>query len=289
MSSPREIFHALQSRPDPGLLAAWDRAPVRDLLAPLATYGGWRRETYVFGDLLEQAYALSRLSDVLLLGFQPPLPAGATVPYAHTLHLDADWPRITVDQYLSTFAALGLTPIPPAPFDPFFHEIVAVEQTADPASPIEIVEVVWPGLLLGDLLFSRSGVRIRAGAHNAVAGVADRSTLHDVFLRRHRDTSDGSFGWGHNSQWKTDFRRDYLTPDTYHFNVDADFNLDDGIDPSAPDADALHAARLNGGFDPLDDLRTLIRHRCLVRPPISTPDPETFSVSSYRLSWPRLH
>jgi hypothetical protein len=110
---------------------------------------------------------------------------------------------------------------------------------------------VWPGLLFGELLFSRSGVRVRAGARYAVAGVADRSTLYDVFLRRHRETIDGSVGWGHNSQWKTDFRRDYVTLDAYHLNVDG--NLD-----------AADVTEGSGGLSAVE-IRDLLRHRCLVR------------------------
>jgi hypothetical protein len=99
-----------------------------------------------------------------------------------------------------------MTPIGAADFDPFFHEIVAVEQDDDPEAPVRITGTLWPGLMLGDMLFSRAGVRVRAGARHAEAGIADRSVLHEVFLRRYRATSDLSLGWGTNSQWKTDFR-----------------------------------------------------------------------------------
>jgi hypothetical protein len=155
-----------------------------------------RRDEYVFGDLLEQAYALSRINDVLLLGRQPPLPEGVEQPWAHLLHLDTEWPGITLDEYVATFTALDMTVVEVPLFDPFFHEIVTVEQTPDPDHPIEIVGAVWPCLMFGQLLFSRGGVRVRAGVHHAVAGIAERSTLHEVFLRRHRPTSDLSFGWG---------------------------------------------------------------------------------------------
>lgn len=112
-------------------------------------------------------------------------------------------------------------------FDPFFHEIVAVEQNNESDAPIEITHELWPCLMLGKMLFGRAGVRMSAGERHAVAGIADRSTLHDVFLRRYRPTSDRSLGWGSHSQWKTDFRRDYLTVDAYHFNVDADADIDE--------------------------------------------------------------
>ncbi|MFD0531918.1 hypothetical protein ACFQ1I_43790 [Kitasatospora arboriphila] len=55
-----------------------------------------------------------------------------------------------------------MTPFHGGGFDPFLHEIVEVEQADDPAAPIEVTEVLWPGLMLGELLFSRAGVRVRA-------------------------------------------------------------------------------------------------------------------------------
>jgi hypothetical protein len=256
--SPRAVFHQLRCYTGPNaygaVLRPWveDRGGwLRDLMAPLASYGAWRRDTYVFGDLLEQAYALSRVSDVLLLSFQPPLPAGVRRPWAHELHLATSWPQVAVDQYIDVFSRLGMSPIEARAFDPFFHEIVAVEQAADTDHPVEIVDSVWPGLMFGELLFSRSGVRVRAGVRHAVAGIADRSTLCQVFLRRHRDTSDGSLGWGHNSQWKTDFRRDYMTHDAQHFNVDGQIDVAGLTDRTGSPSDA--------------EIRDLVRHRCLVR------------------------
>lgn len=120
---------------------------------------------------------------------------------------------------------LALTLVDEPDFDPFLHEIVSVEQADDPGSPVEIVESLWPAVMNGELLFSRAGVRVRGGAQHVVAGVADRAPLDDVFLRRHRATVDESLGWGHNSQWKTDFRRNYRTATADHLNVDGEFDL----------------------------------------------------------------
>ncbi|MER5851332.1 hypothetical protein ABT126_31005 [Streptomyces sp. NPDC002012] len=80
-------------------------------------------------------------------------------------------------------------------FDSFLHEIVDVEQADDPHAPIRITQIVWPGLMLGQLLFSRAGVRVRAGANHAQCGVADRPPLYWTYLRRHRSTVDLSHGW----------------------------------------------------------------------------------------------
>ena len=76
-------------------------------------------------------------------------------------------------------------------------------------------------LMIGELVFARAGVRVRAGAAHARPGVADRSTMYWEYWRRHRPTIDDSFGWGTNSQWQTAFRRDYRTTRGSLFNLDA--------------------------------------------------------------------
>jgi hypothetical protein len=70
---PRDVFHRLRRYTGPNAFGVVLRPWVDDcggwlgdLMAPLASYGGWRRDRYVFGDLLEQACALCRVSDVLL-------------------------------------------------------------------------------------------------------------------------------------------------------------------------------------------------------------------------------
>jgi hypothetical protein len=247
---------------------------LRETLAPLGVHGRWQRVEYAWGDLLEQAYALSRVSDLLLLGFQPDLPAEVETPWAHVLHLPGHDVRITVDDYVSVFSALGMRRVEVARFDPFFHEIAAVEQSDDPNAPIEVVGELWPCMMLGEMLFGRAGVRARAGEQQAVAGIADRSMLHEVFLRRHRPSSDGSLGWGHNSQWKTDFRRDYLTADAYRFNIDASMDIDD--DNEFDDSQLTSSER-----------RDLLRYRCVVRPLAHVSESKPWA-DCWRLSVPRV-
>lgn len=60
-------------------------------------------------------------------------------------------------------------------------------------------------------------------------------------------------GWGQNSQWKADFRRDYLTVDAFHLNVDGEADIDEPEDPPI----GLTA----------EERRDLLRSRCLVRAP----------------------
>ncbi|MEU6257091.1 hypothetical protein [Streptomyces sp. NPDC047043] len=194
-------------------------------------------------ELLWELYALSRVSDVLLLAFQP-----------HTGR-DEPWSSaVTMGQYLELFGRLGMTSFEESGvFDPFLHEIVEVEQAEDPDEPVRITGVVWPGLWLGPLLFGRAGVRVRAGVRHAERGVADRSPLYWAYRRRHRPTVDLSQGWGHNSQWRTDLRVDLRTAAGAELNALAD---GDGID-----------VEWTGSVLTPDERCELLRHRCLVRTP----------------------
>ncbi|MGI5451828.1 hypothetical protein ACQEWB_01310 [Streptomyces sp. CA-249302] len=250
----RELFEALHDHTGPDAYTA--------VLEPwLARAEGAYREELVEGvallvrttadgldgrcqDPLWELYALSRVSDLLLLPCQPPgdpdEPSTATV---------------TTAQYLELFGRLGMTPFEETEaFDPFLHEIVEVDQTEDPDEPIRITGLVWPGLRHGSLLFNRAGVRVRAGVRHAERGVADRSPLYWSHRRRHRPTVDLSQGWGHNSQWRTDFRVDLRTATGDEVNVCAN---GEGID--VPWTGALLTP---------DERWELLRHRCLLRTPV---------------------
>ncbi|GAA5085724.1 hypothetical protein HNP84_010209 [Thermocatellispora tengchongensis] len=61
-----------------------------------------------------------------------------------------------------------------------------------------------------------------------------------------RATDDRSHGWGHNSQWSTDFRRDHLADGRLHYNVEAALRPDD---------------REEEDLDPASMIE-LVRHRC---------------------------
>ena len=200
-----------------------------------------------YGDLLQQAtaerrdvpeyllyelYALSRISDLLLIESYPE-------------------PR-----YLSLFGALGMREVDAVDFDPFLHEIAEIEQAPDPDAPITLVDTLTPALMLGEMLFCRARVRVRAGSLHAALGWANSSPLYWTFRRDGRPTVDLSQGWGHNSQWRTDFRRDYRTADADHLNIDEFDSPDDLRDD----------CKLELLLTP-DERRALVRHRCLLRPP----------------------
>ncbi|MFC9627024.1 hypothetical protein ACFTXM_46095 [Streptomyces sp. NPDC056930] len=242
------------------------RGDYRALLATAAGDGAWwsGEGPQGSGYLLQELYALSRVSDLLLLAFQPPADEVPEWPWAHRHGPPDQGPVLSRHEYLDLFTALGMTPFDDTVFDPFLHEIVDVEQVDDPHTPIRITQVVWPGLMLGQLLFSRAGVRVRAGADHAQRGVADRSPLYWTFLRRHRPTVDLSHGWGHNAQWATDFRLDYRTATAQRLNAAGRVGID-GSEDLSPD----HPKNLSPEERLLtpDERRELLRHRCLLRVP----------------------
>ncbi|MEU2629189.1 hypothetical protein [Kitasatospora sp. NPDC007106] len=261
----RELYEGLTEGAGPGAhrevalpwLAETGRA-YRERLHTAAACSGWwqdRRTDERVGVLHMELYALGRVSDVLLLARQTP--AGPWDPGVEGL-------AFSDEEYLGLFTGLGMTPFRGGGFDPFLHEIVEVEQADDPATPIEVTEVLWPGLMLGELLFSRAGVRVRAGAAHAQHGVADRSPLYWTFRRRHRRTVDLSQGWGGNSQWSTDLRLDYRTPSGDHLNVDGDRPVD-----GSPVLALDHPENLSPRERLLTprERRDLLRHRCLLRTP----------------------
>ncbi|MFF3074316.1 hypothetical protein ACFVSN_22025 [Kitasatospora sp. NPDC057904] len=216
-------------------------AGYREELATAARHQPWWEDPDG-RELNWELYALSRVSDYLLL----------------------DDTR-TWQEYLGFFASLGMTPIvDDGAFDPFHHEIAEVDQADDRDAPVEVLGLRWPGLMLGELLFSRAGVRVRAGAAHAERGVADAWPIYWTFRRRHRPTVDLSQGWGSNSQWRTELRLDYRTADGDHLNVTECVPID-----GHPDLPADHPENLDEDDRLLTpaERRELLRHRTFLRAP----------------------
>lgn len=197
--------------------------------------------------VLWDLYALSRINDFFLLPFQ------------NSDMNKWEGSTISMEQYLHFFQDLGLKPFEPKHgdiFSPFHHEIISVEQSADAAEPISVVGSEWPGLLYGEMLFSRSGVRVRGGTDFINKTVAETSTLYFTHRRLSRPTEDLSMGWGHNSQWRTDFRRDYEVDGNLLFNVDGKRDLLSPPETTEPDADGLT----------IEDRIELCMNRCFIKP-----------------------
>jgi hypothetical protein len=190
---------------------------------PLAQEESWR------------LYALSRILQLLQLSFAPHREEGG-------------WnvPTVTRDELAAFMDTLGLEAVEARPFHPFHHEIVVVDEMPDAGAPPRVVEEYWPGCRVGPLLLSRAGCRVAAGRDHLVKEIAERSTLYWAFARGTRRTEDLSGGWGGNSQWRTDIRRDYEVDGALHYNVGASSEL--------PGGDGLTAA----------ERAELLRHRCFV-------------------------
>jgi hypothetical protein len=152
-------------------------------------------------------YALSRVNELLLLSFQE---GAGESKIAH----------VTFDEYEAFFAHIGFAVVAPGTFSPFHHEIVQVHQSNQDEEPIGVLEYLWPGLMFGDMQFSRSGVEVIGGRKHVVKDIAEQSTLYFAFRRQHRKTNDLSMGWGSNSQWRTSIRRDYESSGRWIYNAD---------------------------------------------------------------------
>jgi hypothetical protein len=224
------------------------------------------------GGLL-QLYALSRVNDYLLLGLQTgwgldwdgPFLSDEYREYRGRGHNRAllGWqgPGLDRDQYVVFFRALGLETVEPPGFHPLFQEVVEVTEDPGCGERVEIERVFWPALMWGDLLISRSGVHVRCARHMMEKEVAERSVLHFTFWRRRREVFDLSVGWGGNSQWNTEARRDYVEGDTLHYNVDGSHYLGDTYEEQVGTA---LGELYEPDEEPLEMKIDLLRYRCRV-------------------------
>jgi hypothetical protein len=137
-------------------------------------------------------------------------------------------------------------------FHPFFHEIV--DMVEDPgASVCTVSSVVWPGWMWGDMMFARAGVVVRSPPGMFRRELAVESRLYFAYDRLHRPTEDRSHSWGHNSQWRTEVRRDYALSDAFFYNVDGKWSIAEGLRPTYLATDLPAETRIE-----------LLRHRSLV-------------------------
>lgn len=192
-------------------------APIQDWLSEFSARIG-EPIPEASNEELCQLYALSRVSQLLLLRFQPGRADGT------------DWPgaNVTADEYADFMLELGFAPITSIEFSPFEHEIVEVFQDEQPDAKISVIGLFWPGFMLGNMMFSRAGAWVAGGLENLDKSVAEQSTLYWAYRRKNRPTQDLSYGWGSNSQWRTPFRRDYQFDRVVYYNVDGKRNLNLG-------------------------------------------------------------
>lgn len=193
---------------------------------------------------LWELYALNRVFETLLLRFQQGRVDGT----------DYQGPVITTDEYLRFAESMGFQEHFADSFSPFYHEIVHVEQAADPDQPVSLLTNDWPCLMLGNMVFSRAGTHVSAGRNVLSKEIAETSTLYWAYRRKNRLYTDLSMGWGHNSQWRTEFRRDYCIDNKLHYNVDGKYDLNQ-VQLAADDDVEL----------PRDERIELLLHRCFVK------------------------
>ena len=189
-------------------------------------------------DALRDLFALSVVDDALL-----------------------SWPQFRAADHAAFFSLLGFEPFHEhAAFSPLTCEIVAVSNdVGGRASGIELLETHWPGLRFGDLVFARCAKSVRCHRSlGIVEGIADKSMLHFTNARRGRRCNDLSHGWGHNSLWRTNFRRNYATRGIAFYNVDGP--LDIGTRNPSLERSGHPPAEL-----PLDQAREILMHRGFVQ------------------------
>lgn len=187
-------------------------------------------------------YALNRVNDLLLLQYQQPT-------YDKTRLATT-----TAEEYQRFFLHLGFEVYWPERFTPFRHEIVRVRQSPDDDEPISVVDFVWPGLSLGELMFSRAGVEVAAGRNHCVKEIAERSSLYFTHRRAGRRAVDESHGWGSNSQWRTSHRRDYETAGRWIYNFTGEEPLHKPAELPADPSNTL----------PLAERIELLKHRSFI-------------------------
>jgi len=176
-------------------------------------------------ETLWRLYALSRVSDALIA----------------LMGRDSSRARC----YTAFMEGLGLHRTSGGAFHPFYHEVVTVTPSAVPSAPIQVTGVLWPGFMCGPLMIARAGVSVVGGTEHIRKDIAETSTLYWSYRRAGRPREDRSVGWGHNSQWRTTFRRDYCVDGQSHYNVDGS---NDPGDPVLEEQERLE----------------LVRHRCFV-------------------------
>jgi hypothetical protein len=193
---------------------------------------------------LWRLYALSRVNDTLLLRFQQ----------GRADSRDWPGPEISLEDYQRFAESFGLIATEAAAFSPFYHEVVEVEEARDEDQPVMLVATLWPCLLLGDMVFSRAGVRVTGGKQFISKDVAESSTLYWAFRRKNRPYHDLSQGWGSNSQWRTPLRRDYCIGQEFHYNVDGKHDLA-APEPTCENQDGLTR----------DERIELVTNRCFIK------------------------
>ena len=193
-------------------------------------------------------YALSRLTSLLLLRFQNGRADGT----------DYLGPEIAMEDFLNFHLHLGFKVHESTGFHPIVYEIGEVRPMEDNLAPIVLLDINWPCLILDNMIYCRGNVSIQSGSSLTTKKTAESSKMYWAYRRKDRAFADQSHGWGHNSQWRTAFRRDYINGNDICYNVDGDLSLND----QDCDCDGI----------PRETLIELVRNRCLINTQIDDSD-----------------
>lgn len=160
-----------------------------------------------------ELYALSRVLDMLTLYFQNDNRKDKT-----------EWsvPQISVSDYAQFCELIGLEISTPQIFNPFDCEIFeAIESEHD----FEIIECLIPAVKLKNMVIKRAGVKISVNSRKHDLHVINNSAIYWSYRRNNRRWFDLSQGWGSSSQWRTDFRVDIETENSFVYNLNGTLNL----------------------------------------------------------------
>ncbi|WP_137936388.1 hypothetical protein [Chitinivorax sp. B] len=166
--------------------------------------------------------------------------------------------RVSLGEYRRFFTELGFECFDgQSGFNPVLCEIVGMGNWPALAEGIVVGTTHWPGLRLGELVFSRCAVDVYAHpSWGMIEGIADRSTLYFTHHRFRRKTNHPAHGWGSNSRWRSRFYRNYLTDRFALLNVDGSFDLATA-EPTAIELDDVT----------VETAQELLIHRGLVQTP----------------------
>lgn len=164
-------------------------------------------------DEIWELYALSRILDILTLGFQP-----------DNLSEDSKWENIdlTVQQYIEFSNLIGLETSTPQLFNPFNCEIIEAQKGKN---NFNITQSTFPAVKLKNLMIKRAGVIVTLNPELYDLNLANHSAIYWAFKRNNRKYFDMSQGWGSNSQWRTELRLDIETHDSFIYNLLGEHDL----------------------------------------------------------------
>lgn len=160
-----------------------------------------------------ELYAFSRVLDLLALSSRPG---------SYPEDLEEKEPFLTTDEYIQLAKSLGLNIGYPEKYAPFHCEIATA--IAGPLN-FEIVGYQHPVVKMKNLMIKRSPVVITLDPEAYDFNLVNSALLYWTFRRSNRKTTDLSEGWGSNSQWRTAFRLDLETGQSYIYNLNGKFDL----------------------------------------------------------------